>query len=215
MAHRHDSLESRRNVVGHNRLSPSYGEQKFNNAPMQGLREQFGERVPFSRFRSLLVPLDGTPAAERALPYALAVASRARATVRLVHVHSLLHSVNPWDQYHSVELDERLRQQKQAYLQSVVRQINQRMEVHVPTIVIESNEIAQSLCDAAVGTTLVVMATHKRNSMGRLLHGSVSETLMRTLPCPLLLVPNTGSVANIAEGSMPRHILLPLDPNQA
>lgn len=210
MAHRYDSLKSRRYVAGHNRLFPNYAVQKFSNAQVQKLG-QFGQRVPFSRFRSLLVPLDGTLAAEQALPHALAIASSARAAIRLVHVHSLLHSVNPWEQYDSVKLTERLMQQKQAYLQSVVRRINERMEVDAPTIVIESNEIAQSLCDAAAGATLVVMATHKRSVMGRLLHGSVSETLMRTLRCPLLLVRNSGSVTNFSEGPMPRHILVPLD----
>ena len=37
-------------------------------------------------YRSLLVPLDGSPFAEHALPCALAIARRARADVRLVSV---------------------------------------------------------------------------------------------------------------------------------
>jgi nucleotide-binding universal stress UspA family protein len=37
-------------------------------------------------FRSLLVPLDGSPFGEQALPFALSVARLAGATVQLVHV---------------------------------------------------------------------------------------------------------------------------------
>src|SRR5262245_29831390 len=42
--------------------------------------------VPPSRYRSLLVPVDGTPFGEHALPLALGIARRAGAYVRLVHV---------------------------------------------------------------------------------------------------------------------------------
>ena len=41
------------------------------------------------RYRSILVPLDGSRLSERALPLALAIAERARAKLRLVLVHQL------------------------------------------------------------------------------------------------------------------------------
>src|SRR5690349_8615509 len=40
------------------------------------------------RIRSLVVPLDGSPFGERALPLALEVARRAAAELRIVHVHT-------------------------------------------------------------------------------------------------------------------------------
>ncbi len=45
-----------------------------------------------ARYRSLLVPLDGSAFGEHALPMALGIARRAGASVRLVHVHSPLES---------------------------------------------------------------------------------------------------------------------------
>src|SRR4051794_33851710 len=47
-------------------------------------------RTPPPRYRSLLVPLEGSPFGEHALPPALGTARRAGANVRLVHVHSPL-----------------------------------------------------------------------------------------------------------------------------
>ncbi len=41
-------------------------------------------------FRSILVPLDGTPSGECALPIALSIARRAGARVELVHAHEPL-----------------------------------------------------------------------------------------------------------------------------
>ena len=73
------------------------------------------------------------------------------------------------------------------------------------------SDIAHSLCEAAAGAALVVMATHGRGLVGRLLHGSVTETLMRTLPCPLLRVGSSGSALDLTDDPMPRHILIPLD----
>ena len=46
--------------------------------------------VPPPRFRSLLVPLDGSAFGEHALPLALGIARRCGARVRLVHVHAPL-----------------------------------------------------------------------------------------------------------------------------
>src|SRR5689334_16481860 len=41
-------------------------------------------------YRSILVPLDGSPASEQALPYAAALARRSGAALRLAYVHTPL-----------------------------------------------------------------------------------------------------------------------------
>src|SRR4051794_31514224 len=54
--------------------------------------EQSAPRPP--RLRTVLVPVDGSPAAEHALPYALTLARRAGAEVALVNVYSTLQAAN-------------------------------------------------------------------------------------------------------------------------
>jgi nucleotide-binding universal stress UspA family protein len=204
----------RRDVVGLslNEVPVVYAGQQFNDASVQWPGQAPGRSgLRFSRVRSLLVALDGSPASEHALPYALAIARRSGATIRLVHVHSLLDSVSVWQQYYSDKLQERLRRKKQAYLQSTLRRISRRVDVQITAVVIKSGEIARSLREAAAGAALVVMATRGRGFVGRLLHGSVADTLMRTSPCPLLLVRGHRSAVDLASDPLPRHVLVPLD----
>lgn len=166
---------------------------------------------PFPHNGTVLVPLDGSRAAEHALPHALTLARRSAGTVQLVHVHSWKESAGIWQQYRSDKSTERLRRKKQAYLQSVVRRISGLVDVPTAALVIESEDIEKSLCEAAAGAALVVMATHGRGPLGRLLHGSVADTLMRELPCPLLVVRGYDSQVRLNADVTLRRVLVPLD----
>lgn len=176
-------------------------------------REEQSRRrvVPFSRLRSLVVPLDGTRFAEHALPHALAIARRSGANIRLVHVHSLLDSVSFWEQYDNDSLINRLRRKKQEYVQSIADTVRHLVDKKVAGVVVESGNIAPSLAEAAAGAALVVMATHGRGLVGRLLHGSVADTLTRKLSCPVLLVRGSRSPVDFRQDPMPRRNLIPLD----
>ena len=169
------------------------------------------EIVPASRIRTVVVPLDGSYAAQLALPQALAIARRAGAALRLVHVHSLSGSGIRWQQLNDVALIADLRQRKQDYLQSVLRRLKRKVDLQIDTAVIDSHDIAPSLCTAATGADLMVIATEARGMLSRLLRGSVTERLMRTLPFPLLRVGSSGVTLNLSIDPMPRHILIPLD----
>ena len=195
-----------------NRLPLGYDWLRANGSTVHSLRAQKNRPVaPISRIHSLLVPLDGSPEAEHALPYALAIARRSGATVRLVHVHSIQKSVKFWQQYYTDELIDQHRRKKLAYLQSVVDRVSRSSDVQAVPVLLESGEIAESLCDAAADAALVVMATHGRGAVGRMLHGSIAESLMRRLSCPMLIVRGASSPVDLSWDPMPRHILIPLD----
>jgi nucleotide-binding universal stress UspA family protein len=78
-------------------------------------------------------------------------------------------------------------------------------------LVIESRHIAKSLREAAADVTLVVIAEGQRGVARRLLRRSVTDALMRTLPCPLLIVRSHTSVVDLASDPMPQHVLVPLN----
>src|SRR5690606_26956373 len=102
---------------------------------------------------SLLVPLDGTPSAEHALPHALALARRSGATLRLVHVHSLLTALdNPWQLYYHRDLVQAARDEKQRYLDQVMRRIA-RAGSDVPrcSLLVENADVVDALVQAACG----------------------------------------------------------------
>jgi nucleotide-binding universal stress UspA family protein len=181
---------------------------------LRGATEELGLTLdPPPRYRSLLVPVDGGPFGEHALPLALGIARRAGAGVRVVHVHCPLRPAYPPETLHSgSRLDAFLRRRQQAYLDDLVRRLARVTSVPVTPVFLEGPEVADSLCEAAgAGTDLVVMATHGRGPLGRLCFGSVADALIRRLSVPLLLVRGYNAPADLTGDPPVRHVLIPLD----
>jgi nucleotide-binding universal stress UspA family protein len=170
-------------------------------------------QMPVSRYRSVLVPLDGEPFAEHALPFALGIARRTGAKVRLVHVHSPLpSSYRPETPYHDIGLDAWNSRHQQAYLDDLVRRLAKVTSVPITPVLMRGAEVIASLGEAArTGADLVVMATHQRGMVGRIWHGSVAEALMQEHSVPLLLVRGYNAPADFTGDPHLRRILVPLD----
>jgi len=91
------------------------------------LRVEADRGTAFDRpIRSLMVALDGSPAAELALPYALALAGRCGAGVWLVHLHSPFDGVEPWEHILSAETVRRRKRAKRDYLSGPAHRIASR-----------------------------------------------------------------------------------------
>ena len=135
-------------------------------------------------FTNILVPLDGSLLAETALPFAKAVAARtgARLTlVRAAHYASLLGDAAV-DQYGAVTAAEE-------YLaQAVERLTNEGIQVEagVPFGGATAEWIVEEI--EFRHADLVVMATHDRIGMDRLLHGSIAESIVHRSEVPVMLV---------------------------
>ena len=69
--------------------------------------------------------------------------------------------------------------------------------------------VAPALRDAASAYDLLIVGSHHRRQLERLLLGSVSEELVRAAPCPVLVLPSTP-----APPSDPVSIHLPIDPDE-
>jgi nucleotide-binding universal stress UspA family protein len=159
-------------------------------------------------YHSLLVPLDGSPFGEQALPLALAIARRAGATIEVVHALAPLGAI-----YASLDprLEAQMRTRGQAYLDSIVRRLQGTGSVRATAMLLEGMvpEVLESHT-AACGADLIVMTTHGRSPLGRFWIGSVADHLLRHLTLPLLLV-RPREEAPVDPDPVPRHILLPLD----
>src|SRR5947207_199022 len=89
-------------------------------------------------FRSILVPLDGSPFSEHALPLALSIARRAGAPVQLAYVHCPLAAVYGESAFfldNSLEADFKNRQR--AYLDNLIKRVGQSSPVPVTAVVLE------------------------------------------------------------------------------
>ncbi len=179
------------------------------------VREERAAAVEASqKFRSILVPVDGTPFGEHAIPAALGIAERAGAELSLVHVHCPLQPEHRADRlYPDGGLDEWLLRSRRAYLDGLRRRVAQVAAVRVRSVFVEGPEIAESLCSAAASARadLLVMATRGRGPLGRLWFGSVADAMMRRLPVPVLFVRGSDAPADIAGAPAFQHVLIPLD----
>src|SRR5215467_13605955 len=117
-------------------------------------------------YRSILVPLDGSPFGEHSLPYALSIARRTGATLQLLNVLTpiaTLYAEAPI--FVDDQLEQRLRdrqvESQQKYLDQVARRIEAASPIKVVKLV-DDGEIASTIRAQAVRhkSDLIVMTTH-------------------------------------------------------
>lgn len=123
--------------------------------------------------KTILVPLDGSPLAERALPAALV----------LVRTLAL-----PTSSATAIGSGGQSSPEAEAYLGGHADRLTAR-GIDTDTRVIYG-DAAEGILQEATSreATLIVMATHGRTGLGRLVYGSVAEAVLRRTTTPLLLV---------------------------
>ena len=164
-------------------------------------------------FRTILVPLDGSPLAEKALSPALriaaAMAGRAGGEkVRLVLLRVVgqvaLVAADPmlYDELMRMGIDE-----AQAYLRTTAA-----AQV-AANVTVEAQAVSGSPADAIVhfaeeqGVDLIVMSSHGRTGSSRWVYGSVAEKVLHHAPCATVIIRAHVAVAMFQN----RKILVPLD----
>jgi nucleotide-binding universal stress UspA family protein len=168
-------------------------------------------------FRTVLVPLDGSPLAEQALPWALSIARRAGATLDLVRGHALYASNEPvaaWGPYDPHYEDE-CQQLEQLYLDSTARWLSSVSPVPTCTTLLrdvpglEGERILERIRTAR--PDLVVMTTHGRGRVGRFFLGSMADELVRQSGVPVLVLHPQSTVPGLLPEPVVESILVPLD----
>jgi nucleotide-binding universal stress UspA family protein len=164
-------------------------------------------------YRTVFVPLDGSPFAEHALPLALSIARQADAVVHVAHVHVPVAPLYTGNELAAdAPLDFQVWEQEHLYLQEIMRRIKGVARLRVASTLLDG-PIAESLAEQAVvaETDLIVMTTHGRGPLSRLWLGSVADKLIRLAPMPLLLLRPPEGAPDLSQEPLPRHILVPLD----
>src|SRR5581483_8312860 len=134
-------------------------------------------------FRTILVPLDGSAAAERALPVAATLAGRGGARLLLVQVADalVLAGEDP------SEAEALAVAEAREYLARVAERIAGQgvaVETAAPFGPPAEEILAESRLRAA---DLVVLTTHGHTGPGRSLYGGVAEAVLAHSPVPVLL----------------------------
>jgi nucleotide-binding universal stress UspA family protein len=152
-------------------------------------------------YRRILVPLDGSALAERALPHAERVLGGGGELVLLQVVPPLepdaviplsaeiefaaTHGGDALTR-HAHDAASRPRALAEAYLASVAGRLG-RDDITVTTRVADGHPV-ERIVEAARGTDLVVVSTHGRTGLAHFLLGSTAERVVRHATVPVMVV---------------------------
>jgi nucleotide-binding universal stress UspA family protein len=156
-------------------------------------------------YSKILVPLDGSPSGERALPLAVRLAQQARS--RVVFVRAVWDANVPSNDAEMLaEMDE-----ARVYLSQIVRSLAEH-QLEIEPIVVYA-PAAEGILDVirAQDPELVVMSTHGRSGLGRWIYGSIAEVVLQQSPKPVLLVRAWETTAYERSTSRAPRLLVPLD----
>jgi nucleotide-binding universal stress UspA family protein len=158
---------------------------------------------------TILCPLDlhQSEAAQLVAGYAAPLAEALGATLRAVHVYDLPGYIHPDPESPAAKTYERtalgsLRERSHALTEAVAGFPEVQMLPGVPHRRITEEAVR-------LGASLIVMGTHGRHGLARVVLGSVAERVVRTSTVPVLTVPT--STADLA---LPTSLLVPDDASE-
>jgi nucleotide-binding universal stress UspA family protein len=178
-------------------------------------------------YRVVMVPTDGSDASLHAIPLALAIARPSNAVVHLVTVmeaavvapiYGVPIAAGGWtsgalvDPGALTDADALSRQSQQRAL----HEFSERLAVDAGVSVVPSlveGDVVESLSRYAEtqAVDVVVLTTHGRGGIGRALFGSVTDSLVRRVSCPMLVARPHGTLSTPYAPATISHVLVALD----
>ncbi len=144
-------------------------------------------------YKRILVPVDGSTTSNRALTAALQMARETSAQVRLLYVVEELAYLSGYDQFgaYSGDIARIVRESGQKVLSDAMA-IAAAAGVQADHVLFDTfaQRLGEVVADAAKAwnADLVVVGTHGRRGIGRVLMGSGAEEIIRLAPVPVLVV---------------------------
>ncbi|MBE7473662.1 MAG: universal stress protein [Anaerolineae bacterium] len=141
--------------------------------------------------KKILVSLDGSQLAEKALPYAQLLAQKFEAELVLVRVLHLSSDFVGGIPGIGIVREQVIRERVEAksYLDRVLLQLrSMRLSAHA--IIMDVHPTAEAIVDLAAeeAVDLIVISTHGRSGLSRWIYGSVASKVLQYAPCPVFLV---------------------------
>lgn len=139
--------------------------------------------------KKIMLPLDGSELAEKALIYARTLSEQFNAELILARVVHPLPVISDYGTaaYEAVIALEQ--EQAKTYMRGVKERLA-GLGTPIRTIIIDAPPVAESLIKLACeeAADLIVMSTHGRSGFSRWIHGSVATKVLQHAPCPVFLV---------------------------
>ena len=142
-----------------------------------------------SKFKKILVPVDGSDTAKTALMTALQMARDSGGSVRLIHCVDELAYLSGYE-YSSVHMN-RVREDAARVLSDAL-EICKSAGVDADTQLVDfpGQRLGETMAEEARKwqADLIVVGTHGRRGLGRVLLGSGAEQIIRMAPVPVLTI---------------------------
>ena len=144
-------------------------------------------------FAKILVPLDGSPAAEAAVPLAAHLAGLSQGEVELVRC-PLLPGERHFPIVSPAPVSDPESQRCETYLMQQSFDLKQA-GINCSYRVLEAGHVASRIVEAAEqgASDLIVITSHGHSGVVHMLWGSVAEKVARHAPCPVMVVRRPGS----------------------
>lgn len=137
--------------------------------------------------KTILVPVDFDQHTDRLVEYALFVAEKFSASLQFVHVSEGFYGYALYEHPSFTEIEEGLR----AHAQSEMTRLLERLAseaVACSGSVINGDIVDEILTlEKSKGVDMILIATHGKKGLERILLGSVAERVMKGATCPVLM----------------------------
>ena len=162
-----------------------------------------GPASPSTSLKSVIVPMDGSTLSELALPHAVSVAAALSARITVMQVSPtadyyrrqfvvVTPEMGAIPDFDPVSPDE-MADEDSATISEYLDDVSNRLAIDhahgVETAHVVDDNVAQSIIDrASTQPCLVVMTTHGRSGVGRLVLGSITDRVVRHSNLPVLVI---------------------------
>ena len=149
-------------------------------------------------YKKILVPLDGSELAKKALDHAEKLAKTFDAEIILFQVVPFLPIYGSPELVTPLIVDEKQRESAEKYLTNLAEELKKR-GLKVTAMVRTGQQVAVEIIDFAkeTGVDLIVMCTHGRSGITRWVLGSVTHKVLTRTETPILLLPLKGVAVSI------------------
>jgi len=160
-------------------------------------------------YKTIIVPLDGSTFAERAVATAASIAQNSGADLVLTRVHeSYLYEGLDNSSYEDMS-----RRDEEEYLASIADHVDATYGVTAERTLL-NGAVAPAICELAAGmdAPLIVLSTHGRTGFSRFWLGSIADAIVRLAQTPVLMLRHRGAAIGLE--ALPHqcaNVLVPLD----
>jgi universal stress protein A len=166
----------------------SHASRRFAPSPSAAVKRRAVKNSPLT-IRSILVPLDFSDSSEKALAYAVALASQFGARLTLLHVVEPAATPDFAKSFPLVMDNDRITAECKDRLERLTEELAVLPKI-IEKRLVRYGRSFQEIAEAArtLKVDLIVISTHGYTGLKHAFLGSTTERVVRLAPCPVLVV---------------------------